>query len=244
MNNPDSTTPHPAPSAPPGRIVPVLEERGELMHWVAAAYRPDVTLRAGSATVSHTITAAPQLEALTAAGSALWATELRCPRTLYSQVHTSSSAIQQIRVDTDETGDDAYLVPGLVAARRVDLDASGLDPFAWYTAQPVDVPQGWWLARGEARRVRPLAAALVCFARDNHDRLKPGQMRAAEATGDAGPFFRVTLCPGHPRDYPFKPGHPDRRAHRRLRSVACKHLRRRRDQQRQRHSRPAARSAP
>ena len=174
---------------------PVLQEDGTRADWMSASYKPSVSIQAGRAVVRHELRDAPQLARLAANGTARWATEVRCPHTMLSELHTSASPEQSLPINDADIAGNAYLIPGLVAVERLNLGTAGLDPFVWPAASSVAVPAGWWLARGDARSARPLSAALVRFARDNEETLSPGQMAVKEsATDDGSPCFRVTLA--------------------------------------------------
>ena len=174
---------------------PMLHEDGTRADWMHASYEPSVSIRSRRAVVRHVLQGAPQLARLVVDGKAGWATEVRCPRTMLSELHVSAQPEQSLAISDSDVASHAYLIPGLVAVEPLSLDTAGLDPFVWGGADSVAVPVGWWLARGDARSARPLSAALVRFARDNAGTLSPGQMSVKESVADDGsPCFRVTLA--------------------------------------------------
>ena len=197
-----ATTPGNANGRAAPVLVPVLDETAELMHWPDARYSVNVSTRQGTAHIEHHLENAPQLLRLVASGQAAWAAELRCPRSMLNEVHISEASIHSLTVDTPDVTGEVFVVPGIVARQKLDLDASDLDPFAWSRVAEVEVPAGWWLARGAARSVRPLAAALVRFARDNDGHLAPGQMTVQETGDFDSGCFRVTVAQDiHPSLY-------------------------------------------
>ncbi len=177
-----------------GAPLPVLAADGSRLDWISARYATKITLRDGQADVEHVLKDAPILEALIEAGEAEWVTEFRCPRTLLSRQTRAHLPQQRMTWTQDEAVGDTFLVTGLVAARELRLDSTGLNPFAWPAAGTLTVPAGWWLARGEAYRVTPLVASLVKFRRDNEGRLEPGQMSVSEDSDGSTPCFVVRLA--------------------------------------------------
>ncbi|MDE0100966.1 MAG: hypothetical protein OXN89_01165 [Bryobacterales bacterium] len=164
------------------------------MDWTQARYIVEVEARREPAVVKHRLEACPELEGALSGRLALWVTELRCPRTLLSRQVLSREPEQAIKMDGDDVVGDAFLIPGLVAVRDLELDPSGLNRFVWPSDERVRVPAGWWLARGDPRSTRPLTASLVRFRRDSDGRLGPGQMLVEEDSDGGLPFFRVTLA--------------------------------------------------
>lgn len=175
--------------------LPVLLEDGSALDWSEARYSVEVALRRRGATVEHRLADAAGLQALIDDGCAEWVTELRCPRTLLSRHTTGVPPRQAVTWSEDEVAGDVYLVPGLVAVRDARLpDSIGLSADIWPTADVIAFPQGWWLAKGEVRSIKPLLVSLVRFACDAD--LGPGEMSVDEAYDGTTPYFRVSLASG------------------------------------------------
>ena len=174
--------------------LPVLLEDASTLDWTQARYEVKVDVKHARAFIGHRLDNAPELDRLLIDGAAEWVTELRCPRTLLSRLQHSREPEQVIDLDTAVVIGDAYLVPGLVAVRDSELEASGLDPLVWPEDTSVPVPAGWWLVRGDPQTTTPLTASLVRFRRDPDGRLGAGQMSVEEGSDGGKPFFRVTLA--------------------------------------------------
>ena len=173
---------------------PVLLEDASRLDWVLARYAVKVDVKGGRASVTHRLDDAPELDLVLSEGAAEWVTELRCPRTLLSRQERSPGSEQIIDLGAEDVVGDAFLVPGLVAVRNFELQASGLDPLVWPPDTCIPVPTGWWLVRGDPQATTPLTASFVRFRRDPDGRLSPGQMSVEEDSDGGKPFFRVTLA--------------------------------------------------
>lgn len=173
--------------------LPVLLEDGSSLDWSEAHYSVEVTLRRQGASIEHRLSDAAGLQALIDAGCAEWVTELRCPRTLLSRRISGSSQRQEVTWSADEIAGDVFLLPGLVAAREAKLaHALGLSGEIWPTTAEVVFPQGWWLAKGDMRSVKPLIVSLVRFVSSAD--LKPGAMSVEEVSDATEVYFRVKLA--------------------------------------------------
>lgn len=172
--------------------LPRLLEDGSLLDWPDATYSAQVWPRAGHARILHHLLDAPVLDRLIAEGSAQWAVELRCPRTLLSYVEVGSGPDMDIHWDTNEVSDLVYLTLGLLATRDVSLDTSGLDDL-FRDKEVLDVPGGWWLAQGMARRTKTLLESLLTFEQDST--LLPGRMRIASVESGGRLRFIVFVAP-------------------------------------------------
>ena len=144
--------------------LPMLLEDGSRLDWTDAAYRLDMRIGDGRARVTHQIDRAPALERLIEERRAKWVVELRSPRTLLSRIETSVGRTMDVRWDTGEVGALVYLIPGLIATRDLQLDGQGLDEI--WGGMALDMPAGWWLARGRVRRASTLREALLTFQED------------------------------------------------------------------------------
>lgn len=172
--------------------LPKLLEDGSLLDWPDATYSAQVWPRAGHARISHHLLDAPALDRLIDEGSAQWAVELRCPRTLLSRVEVGPGSEMDIRWDTNEVSGLVYLTPGLLATRDISLDTNDLDNL-FRDKDVIDVPGGWWLARGTTRRTQTLLESLLTFQK-NPD-LDPGQMRIASDESGGRLRFIVFVAP-------------------------------------------------
>lgn len=174
--------------------LPILLEDGSRYDWSEASYAPEVSVGRNSATVRHRLTGAPALHKLIEDGTAAWAVELRCPKTLMARVETSTSPNdpQVVSWSPDEVDDMVYIVPGLVALTPLSLGRSGLTSL-WTDAGELRVPAGWWLAKGQACRSKTLTEALVTFRR-NKDMAK-GTMEVSPDDSSGRLRFAVHMAP-------------------------------------------------
>ena len=182
-----------ASTAKPGRSpLPVLLEDRSRFDWRVANYEPEVRVEPTRATVIHRLRDAPTLERLVAEGSARWATELRCPKTLLSRVEQTSETHQVVTWTADSVDGDMYVIPGLLAVSDFHLapEAGELTPI-WQDA-PLDVGKGWWMARGSVRRTKTLGQSLLKFHRD--EKLDDGQMRIRRNQNEEDLHFHVHLA--------------------------------------------------
>lgn len=172
--------------------LPVLFEADTGLDWPGASYEAEVTIRGSQATVVHRLQDTPALTGLVDAGQAQWVTEFRCPRTMLSRQNLSTDSTQTVDWEDHEIAGESFLVPGLVSNCEVALDPAALNPFVWENSEEVTAPAGWWLVRGEARRVKPLVSSLVKFKEDAQ--LGAGQMFAEEDDDGGTPYFRVEMA--------------------------------------------------
>lgn len=174
--------------------LPVLHHDGSRLDWLTAQYKATVALKQQVSTVVHELTNGPEIEALLKDGSAAYATEVRCPRTMLSRIEHSASHNQVVEFKDVERNDDLFLIPGIIAKRDATLPAEGLHPLVHGGRSEVQIPAGWWLARGGEYRFTPLLVNLLTFVKDQDNRLKPGTMSVDEADLSGNPYFRVTLA--------------------------------------------------
>ena len=155
---------------------PVLLEDGSSLDWPNASYVPDVRIGDRFASVNHHLEGAAVLSELVAQGAARWAVELRCPKTMLARTTIGQVSQQTVRWEDSEVDGPAWLIPGLLVTGPVRLpDTGGLNEL-WREAQ-LEVPAGYWLARGDPRRVTPLTDSLLRFQRD--ESLAEGRMMTA-----------------------------------------------------------------
>ncbi|MCY4518850.1 MAG: hypothetical protein OXB99_16585 [Acidimicrobiaceae bacterium] len=174
--------------------LPVLVHDGSRLDWVAARYSATVALQRQASAVIHELHDAPEIETLLSNGDAAYATEIRCPRTMLSRVEHAEGTSQVVKLHETERNDNLYLIPGIVAVRDTSISASGLHPLVRGERAAVDIPAGWWLARGGEYQFEPLLVSLLRFVKDGDDRLKPGTMSVEEAELSGNPYFKVTLA--------------------------------------------------
>ncbi len=173
--------------------LPVLLEDGASLDWGEARYSVEVTLQHQGALVEHQLIDAAGLQALIDDGCAEWVTELRCPRTLFSRRISGVSNRQEVSWIADEIVGDVFLIPGLVAVHDAKLGSTlGLSGEIWPSSAEMTFPQGWWLAKGDIRSVKPLIVSLVRFFRS--DKLKSGEMSVEEVSDATEVYFRVNLA--------------------------------------------------
>ena len=157
---------------------PVLRQDGETLDWEQASYEPDVKVTQSNATVTHHIEGAPVLDTAVARGDAKWAIEVRCPTALYAS--TALSADPQMSTTWDEVKINLdrrlFIIPGLLAVRPFHLSAEGLSDL--WGADPLEIPAGAWLARGQVYPLEPVSSSLIKFRKD--DDLPAGAMRITE----------------------------------------------------------------
>lgn len=171
----------------------MLLEDGSSIDWQHAEYQVEVKVSGHSATASNQLTNAAELESLIGAGDARWALELRCPKTLLARVEQSPDRSVRIEWQPSEVDGELFLTPGIVCARACFLDPAGLNGL--WGDEPVELPAGRWLARGQAVRTQSLASSLLRFHR--RDSLEDGEMAVEPdvTTGDLR--FNVWLAPNY-----------------------------------------------
>ena len=163
--------------------------------WRVAEYNPEVRLLPTRATVSHVLRNAPTLERLMREGKVQWATELRCPKTLFATVDISAGSPptrQSVTWERDSVDGDLFLIPGLLALKDFDLNPGPAELTPVWANVRLRVRAGWWLAQGLAFRTRTLGQSLLKFKQDKS--LPDGQMRIQrdESSDDLG--FHVHLA--------------------------------------------------
>ncbi len=153
--------------------IPVLTEDGLSLDWEEARYETEISVTVGRARVDHCLEGADQLRELIATGCAEWATEVRCPNTLFSQTQRSPLDRQEVYWDARDVGGMVYVIPGLVAVKRCTLTDTGLSEL--WRGEQITVPVGSWLIRGRESKVDTLVGSLLRMRED--DTLTDGRMR-------------------------------------------------------------------
>ena len=173
-------------------MLPVLLEDGSSLDWRSGKYSSNVKIRHGGAVIENSLDGAPQLDKLVEEGSATWALEVRCPRSLFAKTFTSHDSSFEVTWHPKDVRGPVYLMAGMVSVSPVELESSGLLEIWGQTA--ISVPQGTWLIRGNMSRSENLAASLVVFRRN--DELQDGQksrMSVQEDMSEGEPRFIVSL---------------------------------------------------
>ena len=145
-------------------MIPVLRQDGSSLDWKTAAYRVDVKVSGARAVVTHELREAPELVRLIEDGAAAYAVEARCPRTVFARTWASAEPTQQTNWSDTEVEGQVFLFPGVLALKEMSLPAAGLIDL--WQGEPVRVPKGAWLARGDAFAAKNLAASLIEFRKD------------------------------------------------------------------------------
>lgn len=124
--------------------------------WPDAACRPRVRFDADGATLSHGLSGAPTLARLIESGSAAWAVELNCPRTLMARVDTCLEPVQRVEWRRDDVEGAVFLVPGVLTLEQLSRVGQHRTPANGRTGSAA-MPVGRWLARGRRRRTIAVA---------------------------------------------------------------------------------------
>lgn len=174
------------------RSVPILLEDDTSLDWPEATYEARVEIGHGRGKVEHRLEGARQLGELVADGKAVWAVELRSPATLYTGIRRSNREPKfPFQWDTNEVTSSGYVIPGMVTTQEVDLDASGLHPV--WGEDPIVVPPGRWLVRGNARSAEQLGSSLIRLFPDED--LADGLMTVEPDTSTGDLRFHVKMSP-------------------------------------------------
>lgn len=176
-------------TSPSHSSLPVLHS--DRLDWVEASYESLLAVGQSRVTVEHRLDCT-EIAGLIADGAASYAVESRCPRTMFSRTDLSAGTRQQIDVTVDMAEDSLFLLPGVVAVSPCSLPAAGLHKMLRTGRRSVEIPVGWWLARGGEFSYKPVIAQLLAFVRD--DGLEDGTMTVDEDTSSADLKFRVSLA--------------------------------------------------
>ena len=171
--------------------LPVLLEDNSRFDWPDAKYAPLVTVGGCKATILHVLQSAPELQQAIETECAVWATELRCPKTLLSRVEVSREPKQVVEWDKHEVEHQLYIMPGVLADRDFELSDEGLNPI--WEGYRLRIPKGWWLARGDTSRSDTLAQSLLRFLMSKD--LENGRMRVKPDESSGELHFVVYLAP-------------------------------------------------
>ena len=162
MSLTSATSEHSLPAAP------VLDATGDepSLDWPDADYAVSVAGLAGRWQVHHHLSGAAGISELIEAGSAMFAAEARCPRTLFSELALSQHPTMELRFDESMTREPVFVVPGVVAVADCDLLTAEAAVIWRRTGSHVPIKRGTWLVRGRAVR-EDLASSLLLFKIDD-----------------------------------------------------------------------------
>ena len=177
--------------------VPVLDMRSGVanLDWSDASYAASVDADVDGEdrwTVRHALTGARQLEDLIAKRVAAWAVEVRCPRTLYSELFCAHTARMEIAPRPGVALHPLWLLPGVIAIEDCVLRSRELNPI--WAGDDIAVRTGTWLAHGLPVS-KTAASSLLRFSGD--EGIDIGRMRIGEHRDDNG-HLRL-LIEMHPR---------------------------------------------
>ena len=147
---------------------PVLDATGDepSLDWPNADYTVSVAGAGGYWQVQHHISGAAGISELIKAGSARFAAEVRCPRTLFSDLALSQHPTMELRFDESMAREPVFVVPGVVAVADCDLSTAEAAVIWRRTGSHVHVRRGMWLVRGRAVK-EDLASSLLLFKIDD-----------------------------------------------------------------------------
>ena len=173
--------------------LPLLLEDRSSIDWTHARYQAEIKIQGRTAIATHRLTDAPQLEELIQAGMARWVVELHCPKTLLAQVTHSGDATVRCSWDRADVDGELFLTPGLISIAPCVLRVDGLNEL--WGDEPIDVPIGRWLVRGQVLRTQSLASSLLEFHPDPD--LQDGQMRVEPETSGGDLRFMAWVSPNY-----------------------------------------------
>ena len=174
------------------KSVPILREDGTSWDWPDATYEARVVIGDGRGKVENRLEGAAQLDELVIGGKAAWVVELRSPATLYAGLAGLSQERKfAFEWDKDGVTSGSYVIPGMVTTQKVDLDPAGLHTV--WGENPIVVPPGRWLVRGNARSAEQLGSSLIRLYPDPN--LADGQMTVSPDTSEGDLRFHVKMSP-------------------------------------------------
>lgn len=153
------------------------------LDWPFAVYEAEASGGGGSWRIEHRLEGADGIHDLINAGSAAWAAEVRCPRTLYSYLARSSSNVTMVQFDNSHTRDPVFVVPGVIVLEDCDLSTVGTAAIWQRAGTHVRVSCGAWLVRGRAQKA-DVTSSLLLFVPD--DALDDHELRIGPYTDQDG----------------------------------------------------------
>lgn len=175
--------------------VPLLTEDGTRLDWSGALYEPRIDRRGTETkvTVEHILKGAAPLADAVRRGEAVWQTELRCPRLLFSEHFTSSDDRQFVEWGKEQVDwENMFLLPGMASVTELHLAPDRRTGTGEAVSDAVVVPSGALLAKADVRRLKPLMQSLLRLKKD--DTLDDGQMKVEEDTTSDDPCFVVRIA--------------------------------------------------
>lgn len=152
------------PATDPQGAFPLLDASGDehSLDWPEAEYSATVAGSAGHWRVRHRLSGAPGVTDLVEAGDAMYAAEVRCPRTLFSELAYSRDPVTDLRYPEAMVRAPVFVVPGVIAVADCRLSTNDT-AVIWRDADSeVPVRRGAWLVRGRAVK-EDLACSLLVF---------------------------------------------------------------------------------
>ena len=171
---------------------PVLHESADLLGWISASYTVNMTITGKTIRIDHALANCAAIQNLLDQGDGVYATELRCPRTMLSRIEESVDSRQRIDLTNEVGEDELFLLPGVIATADVDLPAAGMHPLVADGQEIVSVPQGWWLAKGTESSFKPLVQELLAF--NLGEKLPAGTLSVVEDSDGESPSFAAYVA--------------------------------------------------
>jgi len=152
------------PATGPQGAFPLLDASGDehSLDWPDAEYSASITGAAGLWEVRHHLSGAPGVTDLIEAGDAMYAAEVRCPRTLFSDLACSRGSVTDLRYPEAMVRAPVFVVPGVIAVSDCRLSTNDAAVIWKHTDSGVPVRRGAWLVRGRAEK-KDLASSLLVF---------------------------------------------------------------------------------
>ena len=100
--------------------------------------------------MQHDLKNAEGIQDLITAGSAKFAAEARCPRTLFSYLSLSQEPAMELDFDVSMTRAPVFVVPGVIATADCELPTRDASVIWRKVGTTVAAKQGTWLVRGRA----------------------------------------------------------------------------------------------
>lgn len=181
----------------PERLPRLTDDKDTLDWGEAAAYtanveRPNPTQP--SVDVTHALSDAAPISAASAAGHAAYSVEVRSPRTLFAEEHTSHQVQQSVTWDSSvvEERGGSLLSAITVTSKQHQMPTTGMHEF-FATNTTLDVPAGWRLASAKPVRLQVLLKSMLVFRKD--EQLTHGRMTVEEDASADTPRFIARCAP-------------------------------------------------
>ena len=175
--------------------IPLLTEDGTRLDWSGALYEPRIDRRGTETkvTVEHILKGATALADAVRRDEAVWQTELRCPRLLFSENFPSNDDRQRVEWDKEQIDwENVFLLPGMASVTELTLVLDRHTRTGEADNETVTVPAGALLVKADVRRLKPLMQSLLRLRRD--DTLGDGHMKVEQDTTSDDPCFVVRIA--------------------------------------------------